>query len=95
MSGPILSRGTRSMALLAAAAVPLAASACPLCDTPTGEQVRAGIFNQDFAMTLLAVLSPFPVLLLVLAAMHFGLPRFGKRASTTHSGNQPATGAHE
>lgn len=86
-------RIARSAAFLAVAvaAVPLAASACPLCNTPTGQQVRAGIFDHDFAMTLLTVLAPFPVLLLVLAAMHFGLPRFGKRAPASSANNQLPT----
>ncbi|MES2568866.1 MAG: hypothetical protein V4710_02290 [Verrucomicrobiota bacterium] len=55
-----------------------AARACPLCASETGRQVRAGIFNEHFGATLLAVLSPFPLLLLVLAALHYGLPRMGK-----------------
>ena len=83
-------RIARSAALLVAA-VPLAASACPLCNTPTGQQVRSGIFDHDFGMTLLTVLAPFPVLVLVLAAMHFGLPRFRKGKSTTSADIQPPT----
>ena len=84
-------RIARSAAFLAVVAVPLAASACPLCNTPTGQQVRASIFDHDFGMTLLTVLAPFPVLVLMLAAMHFGLPRFGKRAPTAAADIQPPT----
>ena len=84
-------RIARTAALLAAAANPLAASACPLCNTPTGQQVRAGIFDHDFGMTLLTVLAPFPVLLLVLAMMHFGLPRFGKVIPTASAEIKPRT----
>ena len=49
------------------------ASACPLCHTPTGEQVRAGIFNGSFGENLLLTLAPFPVLAAVVLAMHFGV----------------------
>ena len=50
------------------------ALACTVCDTGTGEQVRAGLFDNDFGRTLVAVLLPFPVLLAVVAMIHFGLP---------------------
>lgn len=53
--------------------LPMAACACPLCDTETGQQVRAGIFSDAFWPTLLTVLLPFPVLLVLLAAMNFGM----------------------
>ena len=52
-----------------------------MCDTGTGRQVRAGIFDDDFGQTLLAVALPFPVLLAVVAAIHFGGP------ATRRSGN--------
>jgi hypothetical protein len=54
-----------------------AARACPVCDTGTGEQVRAGIFNENFAGTLVAVLLPFPILLACVAMIHFGWPSRG------------------
>jgi hypothetical protein len=56
--------------------LPLIASACPICDTDTGRQVRAGKFDENFWITLAMVLAPFPVLLLVLLAMHLGWSRF-------------------
>jgi hypothetical protein len=49
------------------------ALACPVCDTATGEAVRAGILD-DFALTLLATLAPFPILLAVVAGLHRGWP---------------------
>ncbi len=70
------------MVIVWAFLLPMAASACPLCNTETGQQVRAGIFGEDFWPTMLTVLSPFPVLLIVLAAMHFCLDRMAKRASS-------------
>ena len=63
--------------------LPLAVSACPICNTETGRQVRMGIFGDDFWSTLAIVAAPFPVLLLVLAAMHFGWPQSGKRQSNS------------
>ena len=47
-------------------------SACTLCHTPTGEQVRAGIFNESFGSNLLLTLAPFPVLAAIVLALHFG-----------------------
>lgn len=50
------------------------ATACPLCDAGTGEQVRAGILDEHFGRTLVAILLPFPILLGVVAMIHFGGP---------------------
>jgi hypothetical protein len=49
-----------------------AARACPVCDTETGQQVRAGIFGEDFGSNLLVTALPFPVLLLIVALIHLG-----------------------
>jgi len=49
-----------------------ASSACTLCNTPTGEQVRAGIFNESFGGNLLLTVAPFPLLAAIVVAMHFG-----------------------
>ena len=48
--------------------------ACPLCDTQTGQQVRAGIFNGGFAGTLSAMLLPFLVMAGIVALIQVGLP---------------------
>ena len=50
--------------------LPATVGACVVCDSETGEQVRAGLFNEDFWPTLLAIASPFPVLLVAIAAIH-------------------------
>jgi len=50
------------------------AAACTVCDTATGEAVRAGIFDAQFVPTLLSLLIPFPILAGVGAAIHFGWP---------------------
>jgi uncharacterized membrane protein len=68
-------------ALFAVAAVSTA-SACPVCNTGTGEQVRAGLFDESFGMNLLATVLPFPILLGFVAAIHFGWPRRKSRSST-------------
>ena len=36
------------------------ATACPVCATALGEQVRSGIFGPDFLSNLLAIMLPFP-----------------------------------
>lgn len=52
------------MALLALLAGLGSVTACPVCDTETGQQVRAEIFGQSFGRNLLAVIAPVPLLLL-------------------------------
>jgi hypothetical protein len=62
------------------------ATACPVCNTNTGQQVRAGIFDQDFARNLLATLLPFPLLFGAVAAIHYGWPRSRPRHSRPQQG---------
>lgn len=72
--------------------LPALTCACPLCDTQTGRQVREGIFGDDFWSTLLVVTSPFPVLLLTLAAYQYDWLRLGKNkanASPSESSQAP------
>ena len=57
------------------------ASACTVCDSGTGRQVRAGIFGDEFWTTLVGVIAPFPVLLTVIAAYHYGIPDWWARWS--------------
>jgi hypothetical protein len=74
-------RGRRT-ALLAAALASLVArtaEACPLCNSETGAAVRASIFGEHFVTTLLAVLSPFPVIVVAVLLLHFGWPRVPQR----------------
>lgn len=47
------------------------AFACPLCASPTGERVRAGILGDDFAANLAATLAPFAALFVIAAAIRF------------------------
>ncbi|HYC55784.1 MAG TPA: hypothetical protein VEL28_12695 [Candidatus Binatia bacterium] len=55
--------------------------ACMVCDTPTGEAVRAGVFDGSFVLTAMATLSPLPVIAAIAAAIHFGWPPGGTRAA--------------
>ena len=55
-------------------AVTTTAMACPVCNTDTGQQVRAGIMDGNFGVSLLATLLPFAVVLGVVAIIQFGLP---------------------
>lgn len=67
---------------LAALALPSPALPCPVCNTGTGSQVRAGIADQDLARNTLAVVAPFAVTGGVAAAIHFTGRRGGNRRGT-------------
>ncbi len=51
-----------------------AAVGCPICDSPTGEAVRAEIFGSSFGRTFLEVAAPFPVLAVILYVLNRYLP---------------------
>lgn len=55
------------------------APACPVCDRETGRQVRAGIFDADFAFNLLATVLPFGIFLGITAAIHGRSPAPNRR----------------
>ena len=74
-----LSRPARSLAAALfttrAALVPTAAAhACTVCNSPTGRQVRAGLFNGHFLHTLAVVLAPVPVFAATVGLLHLGMP---------------------
>ena len=48
--------------------------ACPLCESETGERVRAGIFNADFGYNLFVSVLPFVAFLAIVALIHSGWP---------------------
>lgn len=54
------------------------ADACPFCDGgPTGvNEVRAGVFDENFWPRAAATVAPFPVLAGIVALIYFGPPRF-------------------
>ena len=74
------------MSLLLAAHALLA---CPLCDTGTGERVRAGILGPGlgfFVQTLAATLAPFVVISIVILGVYFERPsrrRTGSKGRST------------
>lgn len=68
-------------AVLTTALFPPLALACTVCDSETGQQVRAGIFGDAFWTTLAGVIAPFPVLLIVIAAYYYGIPSVWARSS--------------
>jgi hypothetical protein len=61
--------------------VAFTASACPICNSDTGKEVRQSIFGENFVRNVAKTLAPVPLLLGAVAAVHFGFrPR--------HSNNQ-------
>jgi len=50
------------------------AIACPYCNSEIGQDVAAGIFNEDFGQNMLLTLSPIPILLFIIAIIQFGWP---------------------
>ncbi len=57
-----------------------AALACPVCHSPLGAEVRAGLLGGDLVQNLAAILLPFPVLAaFVVLVRRFGLPGTGTR----------------
>ena len=64
----------RPLCWLTAFALPTGASACMMCDTALGDQIRQGVFDGHFVSTAFAVLLPFPLFLMAGAAIHFGVP---------------------
>jgi hypothetical protein len=58
----------RAVAIAALALIGnVAALACPVCDTDTGREVRAGIFGDDFGRNVLLTVAPLPAVLLLAA----------------------------
>ena len=55
----------------------LPVSACPVCQSATGQEVRAGIFDRSFGYNLLVTLLPFPIFLGIALLIYFGVPRPG------------------
>ena len=67
----------------------VSASACIVCDSETGQQVRAGVFDEGFWSTLAAVIAPFPVFIIAIALYNFGLPTFRFRPTDQTATNAP------
>jgi hypothetical protein len=71
------------------------AAACPICHTDLGQQVRSGIFGADFWTNLLLVLLPFPIFLLLAAALHYGFRRIAPNTKLAESTEQKLAGNKE
>lgn len=56
--------------------------ACPLCNSETGQNVRATIMDPDFFTNLLLMILPSFIFAAVALAIQYGLP-FRKRAAVT------------
>lgn len=56
--------------------------ACPLCESETGEQVRAGAFGDGVGYNVLVTALPFPVILGIVALIHYGPPWRPARGTT-------------
>lgn len=60
------------------------ARACPLCDTGTGEQVRAGILGVEFGRSLVGVVAPFALILIFAIGLYMERP--GRRRPNAKGG---------
>jgi hypothetical protein len=54
--------------------IPTMPSACPLCITETGAEVRAMLLGSDFFINLAFVGSPFIFFILIAVVIYYGLP---------------------
>jgi hypothetical protein len=64
----------RPLAALGSALPATMAHACTVCDSPTGHQLRAGLFNGHFLRTLGIVVTPVPVFFVAVLLLHRGMP---------------------
>jgi hypothetical protein len=58
--------------------------ACTMCDSESGTQLRAAIFDDNFFVTLASVAAPFPILVVGLAIYYFA-PARGQRTAGGNS----------
>jgi len=82
---------SRLIASLAATALASPSIACPVCDSDTGVEVRAGLFNGEFAITAAKVVLPFPVTLALLGALAAAAPSLVPRRPAADS-EEPSDG---
>ncbi|MBV8867225.1 MAG: hypothetical protein JO210_17645 [Acidobacteriaceae bacterium] len=69
------------------------ASACPLCHSQTGEQIRAALFARDFWFNVTATILPFAIFALITGLIYFGGPGAKPRvadSSRTNTEDQEA-----
>ncbi len=68
------------------------AAACPFCESETGQQVKAGIFNDHFWRNLLLTLMPFLLLLAVVMGIFIDDFRFRTQTTPKADAAPPANG---
>jgi len=68
------------------------AVACPYCDTETGRQVRAGIFNDEFLTNVTVTLLPLFLLAGIVVLIHFDLSSLW---TTRHRRQDAFTSRHQ
>jgi hypothetical protein len=81
------------LALLALGTVAPRAAACPFCDGgPDGvNEVRDGVFDENFWSRVAATVAPFPVLAGVVALIYFGPPTFRRSGQKDAEVVEPAS----
>ena len=62
--------------------------ACPFCESETGQQVKAGIFNDQFWNNVTLTLLPLFILLGIVALIYFDLSWLWRKAQ--REANSPA-----
>jgi hypothetical protein len=72
-----------SAALVGAASffVSSPAWSCPVCDSGTGQAVRAGVFGSDFGFNLAVTTVPFLIFAAIIAGIYYGPPEQWRRRS--------------
>ena len=61
---PRFSIAAQTVRIILTVALARVITACPVCHTQVGQQVRAGLFDGSFVSLLLLVICPFPILVI-------------------------------
>lgn len=75
---PPMSRPTLKLLLLSPLLLPTVASACPVCDSEVGQQVREELVDDNLPVSLAATTLPFVAVAGFVAAVHFAPSRRGR-----------------
>ncbi len=79
----------RRLPCLSSALSTLPCHACTVCQSATGEQVRAGLFNGHFLHTLGVVIAPFPVFAVTLWMFAAKFPEIRIEAERSNKTAEP------
>ena len=66
--------------------------ACPFCNTPAGQDVYSGIFNDQFWSLMVLTSAPVAIMLAIATLTYFGLPRGRGRGSRRVHDGSPFSG---